>query len=85
MATRKENEADPQSCLNRAEPDEPIFVLRSTDEIAPILVEIWASLRALRPDARGKVQDARDVAAAMRSWKRRDDDRRAKYAHVDPY
>ncbi len=35
--------SNPNSCLNRAAPDEPIFVLKSTDELAPHIVRVWAS------------------------------------------
>ena len=33
-------EAD--SCLNRAAPDEPVFVLRANDPLFPVLVRAWA-------------------------------------------
>jgi hypothetical protein len=42
--TKDENLNDPNSCLNRAQGDEPIFVLRANDEIAPIVIRHWASL-----------------------------------------
>lgn len=33
-------------CYAKAAPDEPLFVLRSTDHRAPHLVRIWAMVRA---------------------------------------
>lgn len=33
-------------CYAKAAPDEPIFVLRSTDPLAPILVRMWAAARS---------------------------------------
>jgi hypothetical protein len=43
MATKTLEQMNPASCLNRAEIDEPIFVLRSSDETAPGVVREWAS------------------------------------------
>lgn len=34
--------ADPKSCLNSARDDEPIFVLRANDELAPQFLRQWA-------------------------------------------
>ena len=36
------------NCYAAAEPDEPIFILRSTDKSAPITVKIWAELYKTR-------------------------------------
>lgn len=42
MATKREVLSDPESCLNRAASDEPIFVLRAKDWLcASIAVEAW--------------------------------------------
>ena len=60
----------PTDCYAAAAPDEPIFVLRSTDPLAPILVDLWASMREReRGDADGKAREARDVASAMRRYR----------------
>ena len=32
------------SCFNKAEDDEPIFVLRSKDKLAPLVIEFWMVL-----------------------------------------
>ena len=59
---------DPESCFNKAANDEPLFVLRAHDMLAPDLVTEWAE----RADAEGtpatKVLEALDCAAAMRAW-----------------
>lgn len=41
----KQNEIQsPYSCLNKAAPDEPIFVLRAQDELAGQTIRFWAGL-----------------------------------------
>ncbi len=58
-------------CYANAEPDEPMFVLLARDPIAPILVEIWAQLRAeaSQTDDSAMVEEAEDCATAMRDWR----------------
>jgi hypothetical protein len=55
---------------DKADPDEPIFVLRAQDVIAPVIVELYAlHLTTLREGvSKAKVTSARVVAAAMRAW-----------------
>lgn len=43
MATK--NDPGKFDCYAAAAPDEPIFVLRADDELAPILVRLWAGMR----------------------------------------
>jgi hypothetical protein len=62
-------------CYHKAEPDEPLFVLLARDPLAPILVELWAMLRAQSAGNPSKVQEARQCAVAMRQWKLREDER----------
>jgi hypothetical protein len=43
---RKRDElADPKSCLNRALDDEPLFVLLARDKAAPYAIRRWANYR----------------------------------------
>lgn len=56
-------------CYANAEPDEPMFVLLARDPLAPILVELWASLRAHAAGNPSKVAEARNCAQSMRDWK----------------
>lgn len=49
---KRDEISDPYSCLNRASDDEPIFVLRAHDKIAPYVVRQWASAYVL-----GKVRE----------------------------
>jgi len=55
-------------CYDKAEPDEPIFVLLGRDPDAPLLVDLWASLRGLRKPDSEKPAEARACAEAMRAW-----------------
>lgn len=78
MSTKAETIRNPDSCLNRAEFDEPVFVLRASDPCAALVVEQWAHLYQhqkaisqgdrLTQDQHAKFEDALDVAARMRTW-----------------
>lgn len=67
----------PTSCLNQAKLDEPVFVLRANDELAPKVVEAWAqayeitkrSRQAFGPVQQAKAHEALDAARQMREWK----------------
>ena len=65
----KNNPGD-YDCYEKAESDEPMFVLLARDPLAPILVDLWASLRAHSAGNPSKVQEARQCAESMREWKR---------------
>lgn len=67
------------SCLNRADDDEPLFVLRANDENAPAIVLEWmrcyvrskgnvASMSSLQLK---KAREAEQIASDMRVWKMR--------------
>lgn len=60
--------ANPHSCFNRAEPDEPIFVLRSSDPIGPQTVRLWATMATLSHSA-AKVEEAMMFADEMEKWR----------------
>lgn len=74
--TKTELLQDPDSCLNKAAPDEPLFVLRANDPIAPYIVEHWASMYITNKRLDGEVSraqldkmaNATVVAAGMRTW-----------------
>src|SRR5436190_23199118 len=55
-------------CYAKADPDEPIFVLRANDPLAPFLVDAWAKACASGHHDPAKVVEARDCAQAMRNW-----------------
>ena len=81
--TKKELREDPSSCWNKAADDEPLFILRAQDMIAPTLVRDWANkLTQLmvhvpvppggtRKDVSAKTKGAFDTANAMEAWPNR--------------
>lgn len=44
MATK--NNPGEFDCYAAADPDEPLFILRANDELAPALVNLWAMIRS---------------------------------------
>jgi len=64
------------SCMTHAADDEPLFVLRANDELAPLIVRFWAREYAMKIDDKGddygrrlaKYRDALDIADAMERW-----------------
>jgi hypothetical protein len=80
MATKVANIIDVNSCWNRAENNEPVFVLRSSDRLAPDVIVMWANkyveskggwLR-MSPAQQAKFCDALATAAAMRNWREKE-------------
>lgn len=60
-------------CLAKVADDEPIFVLRAKDLLAPQVVRFWASLveehvTKFSPERTAKAKDARDIARLMEDW-----------------
>jgi hypothetical protein len=58
-------------CLKKVAPDEPIFVLRAQDKLAPALVALWSNLAQLTGCGQAKVEDARHLSDLMREWQRK--------------
>jgi hypothetical protein len=58
------------SCLEKAAPDEPIFVLRAQDKLAPVIVKIWSLLAAAWSVPYEKTREARECADAMERWQK---------------
>jgi hypothetical protein len=57
-------------CYAKAELDEPMFVLLARDPLAPILVQLWASLQRTKMGwDSGKVAEAESVAIDMIEWR----------------
>jgi hypothetical protein len=64
-----------EGCLGKAADDEPVFVLRSQDNLAADLVEKWAISMGLLVTSIDegsrlavKASEARSIAEAMRAW-----------------
>jgi hypothetical protein len=70
MLAWQEREAAPrgEGCLGKAADDEPVFILRAQDKIAPILVWIWVAFAWLHGCRLAKVTEARKCAILMRKW-----------------
>lgn len=56
-------------CYAKLEEDEPYFLVKATDPLAPILVEMWASIAELHRTSDEKIAEARDCANTMRQWR----------------
>ena len=76
MATK--NNPGAYDCYAAAEPDEPLFVLRANDPLAPGMVRGWAMQRVHQimggqkpntPEAWAKVQEALQCAEDMEVWR----------------
>lgn len=59
---------DTDSCLAKVTHDEPIFVLRAQDMLAPELVLEWALRAACHGCSPEKVAEAEACANAMQQW-----------------
>jgi hypothetical protein len=81
--------ASPVSCLNRADADEPIFVLRANDPDAPAVIREWADRYATRKEDENdgrvmnvpqiaKYREAVDLANSMEEWRKAQASREAK-------
>lgn len=57
-------------CLQNAADDEPIFVLRAKDKLAPLVVRTWVHLATAEGTPHGKVAEALECAAQMEAWGR---------------
>ena len=64
------NNPGPFDCYAKADPDEPIFVLRAKDPLAPILVRLWVELRELSGEDNNKLNEAVDCSHEMDRWRR---------------
>lgn len=74
--TKEDNIHDPDSCWNKAALDEPIFVLRAHDVLAPCIINQWAGLFKFQhlqhgtwnEQAKAKYKAALQVAEEMGRW-----------------
>lgn len=77
MAIKSVEMIEPNSCLNKADANEPIFVLRANDSAAPSTVRMWAIMYRYSKEQKGefgekqlaKYQEALQLAMLMESWK----------------
>ena len=67
MAIKRLELANPDGCLNKAAPNEPLFILRGNDPLAAQTVRLWAAMAvAVHEDA--KVAEASACADYMQQW-----------------
>lgn len=77
MSTKLDNIIGLDSCWNCASLDEPLFVLRATDETSPDTIRLWAARYLLAKggwarmteNQRYKHGDALRVADQMTAWR----------------
>lgn len=82
MATKRE-EINVGGCLHAAAEDEPLFVLRAQDRMAPALVRLWAAMldvmnshdneteatyKSMVAVQLAKSEEARGLAERMEAW-----------------
>lgn len=71
MATKKETleaAARGEGCLGKAADDEPVFVLRAKDLLAPETIEHWSEQARAYSTGLQKGYQALEVAQEMRNW-----------------
>ena len=56
-------------CYEKAEPDEPVFVLLARDPRAALLVRLWAELALTDGQPSEKVDEAFNCATNMEAWR----------------
>lgn len=74
---KKDEIANPNSCLNRAQDDEPIFVLKASDASAPTVIVEWCShyherhrkAKTLTKERLAKESEALKLARQMEAWR----------------
>lgn len=59
-----------QSTLNKAAPDEPLFILRPTDRNAPAMILHWIQLSAASGVPNEKLQSAFDQFKEISDWQK---------------
>jgi hypothetical protein len=57
------------TCLAKAHDDEPVFVLRAQDKLAPMVIEFWAYLADKYGAPEQKIIEANELIAEMKSWR----------------
>ena len=66
--TKQENIENPDSCWNKADLDELLFVILERDPAAPATVRFWCDERirqGLNHETDAKIQNAREIASKM--------------------
>jgi hypothetical protein len=67
MATKAEELKD--GCLSKVAEDEPVFVLRARDKLAPLAVMDWIARAEMMGVSREKIDGAIDLLHKMWVWR----------------
>jgi len=59
----------PYDCYAKLADDEPYFVLRAKDPMAPVLIRLWAEARRVQYGDYAKLDEALHCAAEMERWR----------------
>ena len=68
LHARKDYQERIQDSANIIPEDEPVFLLRAHDMLAPEIVEYWAELAEVEGAVPNIIEAARNHAQAMREW-----------------
>lgn len=68
LHARKDYQGRIQDSANLIPEDEPVFLIRAQDKLAPDIVEVWATGAEEEGAAPNIVEAARGHAEAMREW-----------------
>lgn len=71
MATKMEElelQRRGEGCLGKAAMDEPLFILRGQDKLAPALVRAWAALAYEHGCTKQRCEESLQLAASMENW-----------------
>lgn len=55
-------------CLTKADPDEPLFILRGHDKAAPATVRLWVHLGKIHGVSDAKIEGAEKIAREMEMY-----------------
>jgi hypothetical protein len=57
-----------RGCIAKAADDEPVFVLRANDKLAPVVVRAWAAFAKVAGVGADKRLEAETLAMEMEVW-----------------
>jgi hypothetical protein len=67
--TKQEELTQSGSTLDKADPSEPLFILRAQDQLAPLVVRYWiTAARAHGMTNAAKLAEAEALAVSMEQW-----------------
>lgn len=70
IGDRELDEIERKKWLGKLDKNEPIFVLRASDPVAPMAIRLWAAQSWQQHGDPQKIAEARALAEAMEKWHR---------------